>query len=394
VRNKSVVIRQIETTKMSRAEQIKKQNYETANLYGPKSKVKETDVADKPVEIEDSSNGKKSEMYWVLPQKGKKYTKTADAAEENEPRVPKSRRKNANREEKLSETFTKFKLDLPKPVKVTIHDALDNLDLHTSDQKTLKDIPFDHKQLRSMLDFPLALQQNDLMTDIFDKTLIMQRQVSFTPSVSKVLQATMSPSQKNALIQWKNLKIAELGLEGFEKMQKEYLSRGKLFHECVQKYFNSNAISEDNLPANIKELWTSMSHVLDEFETPATATEQAIFHPHLRYKGIVDCVSVHQKTRALSVIEWKNSDRHKKSVSSTFDAPLQLCAYLGALNATQFQSDPLQSGIIVVAYNDGQSADLFHLSANELNKYWKLWLNRLQEYWVRYRDNTLADEEI
>lgn len=98
---------------------------------------------------------------------------------------------------------------------------------------------------------------------------------------------------------------------------------------------------------------------------------------------------------AITVIEWKNSDRHKKSIASTYDAPIQLSAYLAALNATDFQaSKSITKGTIVVAYNDGQTADMFKLNEKELNRYFKVWLGRLQEYWVRYRDNTLSTDVI
>jgi mitochondrial genome maintenance exonuclease 1 len=94
------------------------------------------------------------------------------------------------------------------------------------------------------------------------------------------------------------------------------------------------------------------------------------------------------------VIEWKKSDRPKKSLNLTFDAPVQLCSYLGALNASrpEFQAKPIKSGIIVVAYSDGQKADLFEMGEYELKKYWKVWLSRLQEYWIRYKDNTLPED--
>lgn len=32
------------------------------------------------------------------------------------------------------------------------------------------------------------------------------------------------------------------------------------------------------------------------------------------------------------VIEWKKSSRDKSSIQSTYDAPLQLAAYMGAVN--------------------------------------------------------------
>ena len=89
------------------------------------------------------------------------------------------------------------------------------------------------------------------------------------------------------------------------------------------------------------------------------------------------------------VIEWKTSDRKKSTINSTFDYPLQMCAYLGALNADARYTIQANGAILVVAYNDGSPAHAFTLSATDLNKYWKCWLLRLQEYWIRKRDRTL-----
>lgn len=146
------------------------------------------------------------------------------------------------------------------------------------------------------------------------------------------------------------------------------------------------------MSSEVVEIWKSIEPLLVNFQAPGVLIEERVKHPYLLYQGIVDCVSFHNSS--LCVIEWKKSDRQKKSISFTYDAPVQLVSYLGALNASrkEFRDNPIKSGVVVVAYNDGQMADLFELNENDLKKYWKLWLHRLQEYWVRYRDNTLPDE--
>lgn len=169
-----------------------------------------------------------------------------------------------------------------------------------------------------------------------------------------------------------------------------HLRRGKLFHHSLQQHFQG--IDQTELSPEVIPIWNSIQPLLHQFQAPGVLIEQEIVHPYLYYKGIVDCVSFHNTI--LSVIEWKKSDRHKKSLSFTFDAPVQLCSYLGALNASrkEFITNPIKHGVIVVAYNDGQKADLFELNENDLKKYWKLWLNRLQDYWIGYKDNTLQEK--
>ena len=93
----------------------------------------------------------------------------------------------------------------------------------------------------------------------------------------------------------------------------------------------------------------------------------------------------------LTIIEWKKSDRAKASINFTYDAPLQLCAYLGAINADPRYNLTIKKGLVVIAYTDGKPAHSFQLNEVDLTKYWHIWLARLQEYWIKCRDGTLPE---
>lgn len=93
----------------------------------------------------------------------------------------------------------------------------------------------------------------------------------------------------------------------------------------------------------------------------------------------------------LCAFEWKTSEKAKTRLNSTYDAPVQLCAYLGALNADPRYDLTVKNGCVVVAYKNGDAANVFNLSEADLRKYWLVWLQRLQEYWIRVRDGTLPD---
>lgn len=90
-------------------------------------------------------------------------------------------------------------------------------------------------------------------------------------------------------------------------------------------------------------------------------------------------------------IEWKNSEKSKPTIAATFDAPLQLAAYVGALNATREHAVEITCGMVVVAYENGRPADFFKLNEAQLTQYWYAWLLRVQEYWIRHRDGTLPE---
>lgn len=90
-------------------------------------------------------------------------------------------------------------------------------------------------------------------------------------------------------------------------------------------------------------------------------------------------------------LEWKTSEKTKAKLYSTYDAPVQLCAYIGALNVDPRYDVKVKSGYVVVAYKNGDNAHIFHLSEAEIRKYWLIWLQRLQEYWIRVKHGTLPE---
>jgi mitochondrial genome maintenance exonuclease 1 len=158
------------------------------------------------------------------------------------------------------------------------------------------------------------------------------------------------------------------------------------------------------------ELWRSVGGALEKFQTPANLVETHLTHPTLLYKGIVDCITVVEYealfeglesffshnfyffSNTIRIIEWKKSDRLKANIEHTYDAPIQLAAYLGALQSSEkHQQLDIRNGVVVVAYTTGVPAHVHLLNESDLNKYWRKWLARLQEYWVRLRDNTLPE---
>jgi mitochondrial genome maintenance exonuclease 1 len=100
--------------------------------------------------------------------------------------------------------------------------------------------------------------------------------------------------------------------------------------------------------------WSSLSKVLPDLGKILNL-ESPVCHPTLQYRGIIDCVAefrldiYHFKfTDVLNikpirgepmVIEWKKSDRKKPIIQYTYDAPLQMTAYIGAINFDKTYSE-------------------------------------------------------
>lgn len=147
-------------------------------------------------------------------------------------------------------------------------------------------IPFDETELKSIISYPLICEKrspnqlNDLLADV---TLRL-------PSISKVLQATMPESARFALRKWKLGKIAELGVDGFRAYEKETLDRGKNFHKAIENFLSQGQIPDNDSP--IIKLWQSIDSSLNKLKPKSVLLEKPILHADLKYKGIIDNVSI------------------------------------------------------------------------------------------------------
>lgn len=254
---------------------IKKLNYENKYLFGKKVKINKNKVVpeiDKVVqESKEQKYDRSSEMYWLTQHTPLlDFTKKTKASKKKvnmekcdvEETVPKKKslklikKKIEQPEVVMPESHLQ---DLPKPVSVNIKNNLDdNFESKISTLSAVKpilEIPFSAQHLRAMVNFPLTLginKSNKTLTSFKN----MEDSVKFKmPSVSKILQATMPPASRNALIKWKALKIAELGMEGFEKLQ-----QCKLQHYYIPPFL----INESLIYFSSSGSWTQIPWLLAE----------------------------------------------------------------------------------------------------------------------------------
>ncbi|KAL0114093.1 hypothetical protein PUN28_011425 [Cardiocondyla obscurior] len=207
------------------------------------------------------------------------------------------------------------------------------------------------------------------------------------PSVTKILTQTMSPESKLALEAWRKRMIEKLGKEGFEMHQKALLEDGSSFHSCIAQ---SLLGKEYEVPLRIEPVFKSVQCVLEDVQD-VKAIETYVAHPKLRYKGVVDCIASYRGENY--VIDWKKSDKKKDDLRGTYDAPVQLAAYIGAVNASNLYPFLIKRGLLVIAYTCGAPATVHEVSNNTLQRYWTAWLRRLQKYHVEATSDS-GDENI
>ncbi|NWT65693.1 MGME1 exonuclease, partial [Prunella himalayana] len=199
------------------------------------------------------------------------------------------------------------------------------------------------------------------------------------PSVTRILQQTLSPQQVFYLERWKQKMIEELGKEGFEEYTKNLFLQGELFHSALESMFLSEETAardqgEDDVVAGYL---SSVEHVLEDI-SEVKALESGVHHETLQYLGLVDCVAKYRGQ--LCVIDWKTSEKPKPFLQNTYDNPLQVAAYIGAINHDANYDFQVRCGLIVVAYKDGSPAHPHFMDPDLCSQYWNKWLLRLEEY--------------
>ncbi|NXT92280.1 MGME1 exonuclease, partial [Anhinga rufa] len=112
------------------------------------------------------------------------------------------------------------------------------------------------------------------------------------PSVTRILQQTISPQQAFYLERWKQKMIIELGKDGFARYTKNLFLQGELFHAALESIFMSEEMAnkEQREDVDISGYLSSVQHVLKDI-SEVKALESAVQHETLQYLGLVDCVA-------------------------------------------------------------------------------------------------------
>ncbi|KAJ8250829.1 hypothetical protein COCON_G00227510 [Conger conger] len=200
-----------------------------------------------------------------------------------------------------------------------------------------------------------------------------------TPSVTHILRQTIPPDQAFYLERWRKNMIALLGEDGFNDYTLHIFRQGKLFHSALETLLLPEKVSAEPTESSeaVEGYLESIQHVLRHIGD-VRAVESAVRHQPLLYQGLVDCVA--QFRGKLCVIDWKTSEKPKPSLRSTFDNPLQVAAYIGAINNDDNYKYQVERGLIVVAYKDGSPAHPHFMTSELCQEYWTKWLLRLEEF--------------
>ncbi|KAK1126684.1 hypothetical protein K0M31_004310 [Melipona bicolor] len=254
---------------------------------------------------------------------------------------------------------------------------VDNVYKQNQNEEAVNELEVTNKigVIRNMKSFSIF---GDETTENCETQYLESSENSKIPDVTYILNETMSPKVKAALDTWKKNMIDTYGEEYFKTYCKGILNDNKLFHSCMQNMLSSK---ESEIPPSIKSAYLSAYPVLCNIEN-IHALGIDVIHPTLQYKGIIDCIASYRDHKY--VIGWKKSARQKTSLAASFNAPIEIAAYIGAINAFNKYPFKINRGLIIVAYTKGEFASIYELKDDALQTAWEEWLNRLEQFYTNY----------
>eukprot|EP00127_Corallochytrium_limacisporum_P007521 Clim_evm43s253 gene=Clim_evmTU43s253 len=198
-------------------------------------------------------------------------------------------------------------------------------------------------------------------------------------SVNTILDATKPDHIKFALHRWRKAKIAELGEEGFKKFSSGIMTGGSRFHKLIELYLQGGRKSIPEHDMTLFSWFVNCKPILDQIEF-VTHVETTVIHPQMGYAGTCDCVAMYNGH--LCVVDWKTraSGSRKDHIRDTYDNPVQIAAYAGAINADRLYDERITAGLLVISYPD-QPPSIHFIEPDKLIQYWQQWATRVTEYY-------------
>lgn len=194
----------------------------------------------------------------------------------------------------------------------------------------------------------------------------------YLPSVSKLLETTKTPEQRQILTEWKN----KVGEEEANRITQLSTSNGREMHRIVEHYIKYDKL---DAPTNDNKDSHEMARTIIEQGLGKISqyfgAECHVYYPEL-YAGKTDCVA--QWQGKLAIIDFKNTLKPKKR-EWVEDLLLQAVGYAMAHNAV-FNTD-IKTVVIMMAMVGKVYQEFSITDPEEFDKYANLWSDKVSQYY-------------
>ena len=200
------------------------------------------------------------------------------------------------------------------------------------------------------------------------------------PSVTTIISSTQDADKTANLAKWK-LKVGDVEAE---RIKNTAALRGTAMHTYLEHYVKGgNVLDLTDLGREAK----SMGEIIIKKGLPdmdeVWGVETTLFYPGL-YAGQTDMCGVYQGRE--SIIDFKQSNKPKRA-EWIGDYKLQLAAYATAHD--QVYGTSIEQGVVLMCTPDN-FFQRFIVNGSEFREYKWRWLQKISDYYVAIKSQTVA----
>jgi hypothetical protein len=270
--------------------------------------------------------------------------------------------------------------DCPAPLDVLIPGDPDMESLLELDESLRSDFFIDQKCLA------IEWENNKMPVTTIERLDLPSGRVYRTPvgdlpSVSHIMQTTMSEADQVSLAKWRN----RVGEETANAIRDAACARGTVIHQLAECQIRNGKIPE--VPEELRNYWLAIVEELPDRDSTFMANhsvyggdqlaiELPVYHSELRYGGTLDWAGYWRGDNTLWLLDFKTSEK-AKTQQHVLQHSIQLAAYAMALeNIMDITID--RAGVLIGRpFGSGQK---FLFDENQMRLARTLWKNRLEQY--------------
>lgn len=196
------------------------------------------------------------------------------------------------------------------------------------------------------------------------------------PSVTTILDATRSEEKKRALHEWRQ----RVGEKRAQEISTEAASRGTRTHKWLETYIKAGTTGEPGSNPYSQQSHAMATQIIAQGLEKCQefwGTEINLYYPSI-YAGTTDLVGVYQDQPAIMDFKQSNKPKQRAWIDDYF---LQLVAYADCHN--KLYGTDINTGVIFMITPDLQYQE-FVISGDEFRTWQQTWLQKLEQYYMRF----------
>ena len=197
-----------------------------------------------------------------------------------------------------------------------------------------------------------------------------QGELRSLPSVTTILEATMTPERRS------QLELARVrNPANFQRSMAEARARGNYVHRYISAFFMGGCMGMGQYAVYLRKLQPLLTQIREASVPHGTLVDQLVYSQRHRYAGTFDLLCRWPKV-GMTLVDFKTTG-HAIWPAAVEDAKLQVAAYREALESMPYTCSV---DAIAVVFLQPHKVTPMILQGEDMEGYCRAWLRRRAQY--------------